>query len=1273
MPRCLAPHSTEGELHTFTEASEQAYEASVLADQCCRRQIPHWFGGGQVRVTPLKPVSVPRLELQVALLGSRCRSAGRRHHRHPVLCWSTDGRGGERPNQDINMPKPGVRGLGRDSPRSPSPPARPLAHRTTSLPDLGGESHDAPQRPAEWSEYRRETQRPQTPHKFSPGAIAAPGTSNSGSSAASARPPTATPPLRREASASGHAARECRHVPRAPRALGRSAAAFRRAARSCCRAPCRAACALRCAACTRAPRLTFPAPRGPLCTCRRHPGAPDAVLQADGDAAAAVVRLEFLPPTAAGPSAPAAATPAHPTLCYKRTVTPQRLWFASNFSPPPPRTSAQDSPAAMPGSFSRSGSEMSVASGEYSPLRDQSPPYLEDASDQEEEESVEPGTQPERAQRRQRSPDNDDDAAAEGEYPKRYCIEVPQPSFAEMARRTTPPRDTAAATATTNDATATAAAPPRKKPRYPPLVVERMPDWAAHFRDSPAAMPGSFSRSGSEMSVASGEYSPLRDQSPPYLEDASDQEEEEGVEPGTQPERAQRRQRSPDNDDDAAAEGEYPKRYCIEVPQPSFAEMARRTTPPRDTAAATATANDTTATAAAPPKKKPRYPPLVVEKMPDWAAHFRVLRDRLGFPPHARPYQAGVRFSPESEEEYRVVQRYLTTLEGESGLSWFAYSLPAERSLKVAIRGLPADTDPADIEEELRELGYQPEYVRHIKARRGRPGCVFHAIIKKTPNIRAIYDTAVLLNMRGVKIEAWRGKRGPAQCHRCQQFRHSSHNCHRPLACVRCGEGHHARDCPRPWEEPATCANCGGEHPACSIRCPVFREEAQVRRAGTVAITAPLRRPDAPRHMDAERPLEADATTTLMAAANSRTGPRRRRRGGRRGKKPQGTAAPQSRTQTTQPPEAVPEQEMAPRRRRATRRAEAVEAQELPPAPLAPTCPQPLQQRDAARPRRRLPPPPADTSGKSRTARAIHILLGVIRALREGASPEEAVLDGLTAPPATRLEHAELRALLPPHAPRPALIAGDFNCKHPAWNSVQTNLEGRRLFADAEAHGYTVSGPEVPTHYPDHALYTADVLDIVVHSGLTCQITQQVLDDEMQSDHHPVLVVLSGMPTRQRLGAPRRKINWDAFTNKLEITTPTRPIVSPADVDGLAEEVTVCIQSALDEATTMSPQGPTAYPPPLPHHLQALIAQKRRLRKRWQVTRCPTEKAVVNRRNRGPRRPDISAPRSTFSSGSPSPRCCLRAPHTARSRGVSACADVAVAASYAPPPATNCT
>ncbi|KAG7298641.1 hypothetical protein JYU34_018294 [Plutella xylostella] len=91
--------------------------------------------------------------------------------------------------------------------------------------------------------------------------------------------------------------------------------------------------------------------------------------------------------------------------------------------------------------------------------------------------------------------------------------------------------------------------------------------------------------------------------------------------------------------------------------------------------------------------------------------------------------------------------------------------------------------------------------------------------------------------MLGIKIENWNGRKGPAQCHRCQQFRHSSHHCHRPQACVRCGEGHAAAQCPRPKEEPPTCANCGGAHTANNTSCPTYRAEAKNTKADTVAKT----------------------------------------------------------------------------------------------------------------------------------------------------------------------------------------------------------------------------------------------------------------------------------------------------------------------------------------------------------------------------------------------------------------------------------------------------
>uniref|UniRef100_A0A2H1WJ22 SFRICE_030768 n=1 Tax=Spodoptera frugiperda TaxID=7108 RepID=A0A2H1WJ22_SPOFR len=192
-----------------------------------------------------------------------------------------------------------------------------------------------------------------------------------------------------------------------------------------------------------------------------------------------------------------------------------------------------------------------------------------------------------------------------------------------------------------------------------------------------------------------------------------------------------------------------------------------------------------------------------------------------------------------SDEENRAIQAYLADLEKSQGVAWFSYYLPAERSVKVAIRGLPVDTPPEDIIEALRDAGHGAEYVRPIRARQGRPGCLYYAQVARADNtIPGIYGVTELLCMPGIKIEAWRGKKGLAQCHRCQQFRHSSHNCHRPMACVRCGEEHPASECPRPKEEPPTCANCGGAHTANNTSCPVFRRETRNPRAGTVARTA---------------------------------------------------------------------------------------------------------------------------------------------------------------------------------------------------------------------------------------------------------------------------------------------------------------------------------------------------------------------------------------------------------------------------------------------------
>ncbi|CAH2208407.1 jg7474, partial [Pararge aegeria aegeria] len=385
----------------------------------------------------------------------------------------------------------------------------------------------------------------------------------------------------------------------------------------------------------------------------------------------------------------------------------------------------------------------------------------------------------------------------------------------------------------------------------------------------------------------------------------------------------------------------------------------------------------------------PRYPPLVVEKLPNWAHHLRALKAKLGRTPSARPFGKGIKFTPSDEEEYRTIQRYLSELEKSENLSWFSYSLPQDRSLKVAIRGVPVDTDPDLLKEELCSLGFEPELVRPIQARQGRPGCIFFAVLTRTADlIPRIYEVDELLCMPGVRIEAWRGKKGPSQCHRCQKFRHSSHHCHRTQACVRCGEEHYARDCPRPKEDPATCVNCGGPHPANNVSCPVFRREARNKKAGTVAFTsaAPREAPSARPRTRAEEPSEvqdppdtqAQAGAKIRTPANEPTprgtaGPSKKKKRPKKGKKP--TAAP-----TNQAPSNQASSSQAPPNR----------------APL-----NPFASLVGQVPREGTQPPPRNTTapdnGRLRVIEtAIAIFTDVLHALQAGEDPASVVLRGMS-------------------------------------------------------------------------------------------------------------------------------------------------------------------------------------------------------------------------------------------------------------------------------------
>lgn len=65
----------------------------------------------------------------------------------------------------------------------------------------------------------------------------------------------------------------------------------------------------------------------------------------------------------------------------------------------------------------------------------------------------------------------------------------------------------------------------------------------------------------------------------------------------------------------------------------------------------------------------------------------------------------------------------------------------------------------------------------------------------------------------------------------------------------------------------------------------------------------------------------------------------------------------------------------------------------------------------------------------------------------------------------------------------PTIVAGDFNAKHPAWNSNVTNRNGRILCKYVTDNFITALGPDSPTMYHTQG-YRPDVIDIALLRGI---------------------------------------------------------------------------------------------------------------------------------------------------------------------------------------------
>ena len=139
---------------------------------------------------------------------------------------------------------------------------------------------------------------------------------------------------------------------------------------------------------------------------------------------------------------------------------------------------------------------------------------------------------------------------------------------------------------------------------------------------------------------------------------------------------------------------------------------------------------------------------------------------------------------------------------------------------------------------ELEDLGHTAHNVLNIRHRLTKAALPLYFVdLEPRDNNKSIYDLQFLCKMK-ITVEApWR-KISIVQCTRCQSYGHTKTYYTRPFACVKRGRDHNRAESTKDPATPATCALCGGDHPA-TIKDVM--STAVFRQIG--ALPAPVRDP----------------------------------------------------------------------------------------------------------------------------------------------------------------------------------------------------------------------------------------------------------------------------------------------------------------------------------------------------------------------------------------------------------------------------------------------
>ncbi|GFT04054.1 nucleic-acid-binding protein from transposon X-element [Trichonephila clavipes] len=170
-----------------------------------------------------------------------------------------------------------------------------------------------------------------------------------------------------------------------------------------------------------------------------------------------------------------------------------------------------------------------------------------------------------------------------------------------------------------------------------------------------------------------------------------------------------------------------------------------------------------------------------------------------------------------SEEDHENIKKLLNTKKADH------YVIEESKIIKTVIKGLPASTDIADIESELKEKGIAAEKVTQLRRFATKaPLPLFMVEVKRSAGAEKIYELKNL-NCLTVEVVPYRKRPGTSQCFNCNYFNHTAKNC---MMAPRCGQNHRTQSCTKTDRPPSHRISCNADgHMATSRQCSKFPKQ----------------------------------------------------------------------------------------------------------------------------------------------------------------------------------------------------------------------------------------------------------------------------------------------------------------------------------------------------------------------------------------------------------------------------------------------------------------